>query len=492
MTSSFLSDFAGMWRRPASDYDRGISEYLVVLDTNVLLELYRFTPGARNELITVLERLKDRLWIPNQVGREYYERRVDAIKEHLDLYSSTPKLLSESKDKAILALNTFARRCSISGGDREQLTAPIEAAFKKVTAAIEERRNAFDLDLAKVVTRDPILESLAGILDGKTGTPFDPEEAALLVEKFKERAEAGIPPGFEDTGKADNAHGDFFVWEQLLREAKERNLPVLFVTNDEKRDWVRKEAGIVVGPRPELISEFSERCGSDFLLVNLVLFLRIAKERLGVAVSASTVAQAESVRHGIAPARKYSLSREEYEAVLTHMTADHQKIGRSIRNGATGKDLKAQSRFLTRLLGTLEGGATIAGDNVTVFASPDQWSYIEWCRDITSAPPADMNGLPRSAARNKVDPLYGELDFVHSELAAAHAHREFVSYERSDAMMRAEHGDFAAAEEMLLEVDQRIAALEVRAGYLRGQIADRKQSGKARASGPDGNPESAP
>ncbi|WP_322870473.1 PIN-like domain-containing protein [Streptomyces goshikiensis] len=478
MTSSFLSDFAGMWRRPISDYDRGISEYLVVLDTNVLLELYRFTPDARNELINVLDGLKDRLWIPHQVGKEYYERRMDAIKEHLDLYSSVPKQLSESKDKAIHALNTFARRCSISGNDRDQLTGPIEAAFSKVAADIEARRNAFDLDLAKVVTGDPILESLAGILDGKTGHSFDPEEAELLIAKFKERVEGGIPPGFEDAGKADNAHGDFFVWEQLLREAKERSLPVLFVTNDEKRDWVRKEAGIIVGPRPELIAEFSDRCGSDFLLVNLVLFLKIAKERLGVAVSASTVAQAESVvRVSGVRSHKYTLPLDEYDALLTHIIAEYQKIGRAVRAGVASKDLRMQGRFIEQFIETLENVDELEGDNVLISASPAQWKYAEKCRHDIATPTRDTDTPPRSAARSRLHPLYKELDFVRSELAAAHSYQDFVTNQRERFRSREEHRDVAAMEELLLDASRKVISFEGRAEYLRGLISALENEG---------------
>ncbi|MFB7363267.1 PIN-like domain-containing protein, partial [Streptomyces hydrogenans] len=92
--SSFLAGFEGMWRRPLSDYEKGVKEYLVTLDTNVLLNLYRFTPQARNELLSVLRTLQDRLWVSHQVTKEYYSRRMTAVNEHISLYTSVPKVLN--------------------------------------------------------------------------------------------------------------------------------------------------------------------------------------------------------------------------------------------------------------------------------------------------------------------------------------------------------------------------------------------------------------
>jgi len=42
-----------------------------VLDANVLLNLYRFPKGAAHDLLDVLERLSDRLWLPHQATVEY-------------------------------------------------------------------------------------------------------------------------------------------------------------------------------------------------------------------------------------------------------------------------------------------------------------------------------------------------------------------------------------------------------------------------------------
>ncbi|WP_159392881.1 PIN domain-containing protein [Streptomyces cyaneogriseus] len=294
--STFLAGFDGLWARSIDDYKEAVKRYLIVLDTNVLLELYRFTPQARHELLDVLAQLDHRLWVPHQVAREYHNRRFEAVREHLNLYTSVPDGLNTLRNKALHEVQNLAKRCSMNDADKQLLTAPINDAFDKVAAEIRRHSDAFDLSLAKVVRDDPILSALSRILDGKTGDPFSDEDSDALIAEFQERVAEQIPPGYRDAGKSENAHGDFFVWEQLLREAAQRQTPVLLVTNDVKDDWVKKEAGFVVGARPELLEEFKERCNNDLLMTQLPHFLGMAKEVLGAAVSQSTMQQAKNVR----------------------------------------------------------------------------------------------------------------------------------------------------------------------------------------------------
>ncbi|MGA5063153.1 PIN domain-containing protein [Streptomyces exfoliatus] len=319
MTSSFLAAFEGLWRRPASDYEEGVKKYTVVVDTNVLLELYRFTPDARKELLQALRRIGDRLWIPHQVAAEYYNRRVDAIKDHLALYASVPKKLDEHEVKVLQDLYAFAKRCSLSSEDREALVAPAKEAFARIKGEMERHAKTFDLSLEGVVAGDPVLKELGEILDGKTGEGFSPEECSKLIEEYEKRVQEERPPGFRDSGKKENPHGDFFVWEQVLRRAEELSSPVLFVSNDVKDDWVRKEAGLIVGARPELVAEIKERCGVDFLMLQLGAFLQIAKKELGASVSESTVAQAENLAASLD--RSTSLSESDLLELIASLRA---------------------------------------------------------------------------------------------------------------------------------------------------------------------------
>ncbi|MCI4045611.1 PIN domain-containing protein [Streptomyces sp. TRM75563] len=375
-----------MWRRPLSDYEEGVKTYLITLDTNVLLNLYRFTPPAREELLSVLKSLQDRLWVSHQVGLEYYSRRMTAVNEHITLYTSVPKSLNEARNKAVQELNTFAKRRSMSPEDRDKLVEPIEKSFDSVIGEIASHAKSFDLSLTRVATSDPVLEALAEILDNKTGAPFTEEDSKTHVEKFTKRAESQVPPGYKDANKSDNAHGDYFFWEQVLREAETRGTPVLLVTNDAKEDWVRQEAGITIGPRPELVREFKDRCGQDFLLTDLGTFLKVAKSELGAAISESTVAQAENIEENTPTRKALHISLQEHDRVIEELMLARESFKRTNVAEFPPAERRRIAAFRRETETALEIAhaftpVTRPDGSLYVQVDPESWSYILYVRD---------------------------------------------------------------------------------------------------------------
>ena len=59
---------------------------LIVLDTNVLLNLYRYNEEARNDFINALKSYEGRLWIPYQVGLEFHRRRETIMRKNAEAY----------------------------------------------------------------------------------------------------------------------------------------------------------------------------------------------------------------------------------------------------------------------------------------------------------------------------------------------------------------------------------------------------------------------
>ncbi|WP_405580774.1 PIN-like domain-containing protein [Streptomyces sp. NBC_01190] len=378
--STFLSAFEGHWRRPAADYKKAVAGYRIAVDTNVLLELYRFTPKARNELLNVLRQVRHRLWIPHQVAAEYYDRRVSAVKEHLTLYTSVPDAVNEHKQKALQELQRFAKRCSMSEADRARLIEPIERAFAAVDLEITRHREDFDLSLEGVINEDPVLTALGEILDDRVGDPFSEEESAALILECRRRFDDKVPPGYKDAGKSENAHGDFFVWEQLLRESEQDSSPFLFVTNDAKEDWVRVEAGLIVGARPELFAEFSERCDADFLITQLGRFLQLAKEELDAPVSESTVAQAGIPRTRLPQqdGERLVLPSSHFGEIVAVLDAEANAMSRPSRNrpsAAPAGRIKRRAVEAKRVRDQLLDSARQSGDDVEVRLGRGDWTY---------------------------------------------------------------------------------------------------------------------
>ena len=63
--------------RVSEIWDNGI----LVLDTNVLLDLYRLGAKARSDLQKSIDYFKERIWIPYQVGLEFHRNREEVIED---------------------------------------------------------------------------------------------------------------------------------------------------------------------------------------------------------------------------------------------------------------------------------------------------------------------------------------------------------------------------------------------------------------------------
>jgi hypothetical protein len=125
---------------------------------------------------------------------------------------------------------------------------------------------------------DHILVQLEGLLAGKVTEPLDETEWAECVAEANRRIEAEEPPGFKDADKVDGdspegAAGDYLVWYQATRHAREKNLDLLIVTRDEKEDWWWRQQAAFLGPRPELTLEFRRLAGRRLFLMRPVELL---------------------------------------------------------------------------------------------------------------------------------------------------------------------------------------------------------------------------
>lgn len=63
-----------------------------VFDTNVLLNLYRYTGNTRRILLEAFKDLKGRMWLPYQVAYEYARNRCDVIYETVEKYNKLETL----------------------------------------------------------------------------------------------------------------------------------------------------------------------------------------------------------------------------------------------------------------------------------------------------------------------------------------------------------------------------------------------------------------
>lgn len=139
---------------------------------------------------------------------------------------------------------------------------------------------------------DRVLAQLEPLLQGHVGPPPAAEDLARLQRVGKERVDAKVPPGYLDANKADRRSiGDFLVWQQTMDQSKAKELPVLFVTQDQKEDWWADRGARA---RPELVRELLDVAGQRLLMVRSFDLLRLAGN-VGVTVEQTALAEAELV-----------------------------------------------------------------------------------------------------------------------------------------------------------------------------------------------------
>lgn len=275
------------YRTPTdADYRAVLTTGLVVVDTNVLLNLYRYNLQARTDFLAVLRALRPNLWVPEQVIREFWKNREMVLRDPRGTLD-TLKQLEELRWKAQLQVNQWAKLASLSGDEKAAMVSQLLAGFDSIQEAIEEHEDGQNERFAQDTNADPVLAELEQILEGRVGDNFTTEEYAAVFEKGKRRIEDEVPPGFADAKRKgiEGAVGDYVLWEQLLRHASVCRCDVVFVTAEEKPDWWRKDRSELRGPHRALVRELDDRAGVKLLMLQPDRLLEHTKAALKVSVS---------------------------------------------------------------------------------------------------------------------------------------------------------------------------------------------------------------
>ena len=249
---------------------------IIVLDTNVFLHIYAYSPDFSEFAIECLRSVKGSIVLPATVSIEYTRHQNKEFHKMKSKIGST-------RDNCFKQLeNIETKLFSISGG-LKKLQLPdmtdLEKAIAGYCADIKKKfENYFD-------DQGPVLEMLAKSWDttdqvyelykeienaGQIMPPFQFRELYGLCDTAEKRYERGLPPGYKDKDKKGNAlrkYGDFLLWEELMRYAKKNKIDILFVSDDIKDDWCKK-VGEKIELRDELIAEFTKRTSQALVYMN--------------------------------------------------------------------------------------------------------------------------------------------------------------------------------------------------------------------------------
>jgi hypothetical protein len=253
-----------------SDKAQALTTALVAVDANVLLNLYRYNSRTTQDLLTIFERLGDRLVVPHQAVREFHRNRLKAIGNPEQATNEARAALDKSKAGADRALDTWSKQVALDDAELRRLHNEVDRVFRTLDEAVD--RAAPDrVHASTPTTEDPVLRRLTILLEGKVLSRPDKEAWEALVAEGNQRVDNLVPPGYLDAEKGDQypegAAGDFLVYVQACEEAKNRELDLIIVTNDEKEDWWWRRGPDMIGPRQEMTKEFFNRTGRRLFLM---------------------------------------------------------------------------------------------------------------------------------------------------------------------------------------------------------------------------------
>lgn len=296
VNNGLYEGFEGYRTATDADYRHLLTDGLVVPDTNVFLNLYRYNEQTRNDLFTVLSGLGDRLWVPHQVVLEFWRNRESVLRDPRDT-DKTSAELGAQREEAVGIFRAWANRVGLSSERGDQLISVLTTAFGEVIAGVGELADDDASQFTRDTSKDPVLAGLEPILRGHVGKRMDQADYETALQEAKRRGEKKQPPGYKDSGKQDPAAaaGDYLIWTQILREAKRRERDVLIVTGDVKEDWWRREHGELRGPRPELVEEMRLSSGVRLFMMRPETLLLHASQILQVEVQEGSVQDIERV-----------------------------------------------------------------------------------------------------------------------------------------------------------------------------------------------------
>jgi predicted nucleic acid-binding protein len=270
--------FVGYFKPSETDLQSLWEEAIFVFDANVLLNLYRYSTETCEELKKAIEYKKDRIFVPYQAAKEFLKNRRSVNDSQIKEYEKTIKDISDLRQ---ILLNK----------DRhpflpEDQIEPFETYISKLTEVLDKQKK----DLLDSTSDDNILEYVGDLFQGRIGKIFCEDELKKIEEEGCTRYDNKVPPGYKDNNKDPSddiyrKYGDFIIWKEVLNLSKEKQRPIIFITDDKKDDWWLIQSGKTISPRPELIAELYQYSENKFWMYDVERFVQFSAKETQTIIS---------------------------------------------------------------------------------------------------------------------------------------------------------------------------------------------------------------
>jgi hypothetical protein len=323
----------------SSDKEKRLWETAIfVFDSSAILDFYFLPNQTRDKIyIEVFKALPQRLWIPSHVEFEYLKNREKIIgkpiSEKYNPLKSKIRDLGKSFNSDIHKRIEEISRETIKDDKHPHIDQTEIDLIKKQSESFQKELKSFEesiLDKVKNVEKeildvkdnDDVLKALEDYF--LVGEEYSFTRIMEITKEGEHRYRFKIPPGYGDlTKKGTQIFGDLIIWNQILDFSKEKSLPIIFITNDIKKDedWCyldkRATEDRIERPREELIREIKDHSNVEFWMYNLPQFLFHANEYLEAKIKEETIQNITQFLNTKEPRSEY-LKFECYSCGKTH------------------------------------------------------------------------------------------------------------------------------------------------------------------------------
>jgi PIN like domain len=174
---------------------------LIILDTNSILNLFRYTHSTKEAFVAVLDAKQSSLWCPHHVGLEFHRRRHSVVFDQKAAFENTGRALSEIQKVAHKQLEELhlSRHPLIDSKDLETRICSNVDALKQSVEEMQAQHTGPE-SLAEI---EDTFQKISDLYDGRVGTPYTEERLSQLYADGASRYKDAVPPGYKDSRTPD-------------------------------------------------------------------------------------------------------------------------------------------------------------------------------------------------------------------------------------------------------------------------------------------------
>lgn len=265
-------------------------EKILVFDSSILLRMYRHSYEDLEKLLKDLVEEEKKIWIPHQTYIEFKENKESqklntvAIAQYNKAINDLENIIKESQEKIMTQMKVYKGRKFPKIKSFEDEIISQYTTFKPLIKKYKDIYKKHTEESKKLHKTDPI-NSLVDRLQSndQVGKRYSISKLLAIYEEAEKRYTYKLPPGYMDDlrynknngKKGVEKYGDYLIWKQMIEKASEENKNILFVTEDQKEDWL--EEGEL---REDLVEEFKEL--TDGKTIKRLSFKELIEDELNI------------------------------------------------------------------------------------------------------------------------------------------------------------------------------------------------------------------